>query len=196
MRNTTEADCSARAGLFGSSGFDVICTVARRSLTHRFRGMPTDAIQDAVQEAACKLYEKGMLRSDMNQRIVYSWIYTTASRELGHALRRIMRNHTGMTVTPAAVDSRAESGPEVYDAGATPPCEFLHDILTYRALIGNLSRNLAEAMQLHMEGYTADEIAGRVGCSRAAAYKRIQRAYFELKEMWRKEESRMQALLA
>lgn len=196
MRNTTEADCSARAGLFGTSGFDVICTVARRSLTHRYRGMPTDAIHDAVQEAACKLYEKGMLRSDMNQRIVYSWIYTTASRELGHALRRIMRSHTGMAVSLGLVDSQSEQTPDADDAAATAPCDLLHDILTYRALIGSLSRNLAEAMQLHMEGYTADEIAGRVGCSRAAAYKRVQRAYFELKEMWRKEESRTQALLA
>lgn len=198
MRNNAEAHCSTyRSALLDSSSFEVICTVARRSLLCRYRGVPTDIIQDAVQEAACKLYEQNGLRSEVNPRTVYSWMFTTASRELGHTLRRYWRNTAAAIEADASGTVAAFSGLRTREQQTANDSmsDELTDQMTCSALLSYLSDSLAEAVRLHFEGYTAEEIAQRLGCTRAAAYKRVQRACYELRELWKKEECRADAMV-
>lgn len=183
--------------LLDAPALEIICAVVRRSLFHRFRGVPPDAINDAVQEAACKLYEQREMRSEVNPRTVYSWIHTTASRELGHALKRLGRIKGVAEVAVAGtVSLRTTPGVNGNGTSSEDSGEYLNDLLTYDALLGHLSNSLASAVQLHFEGYTAEEIAGLLGCSRAAAYKRVQRGCVELRELWQKEEGRVRELIA
>ncbi|MBS1911529.1 MAG: hypothetical protein JST22_06055 [Bacteroidetes bacterium] len=196
MQYSVEADYQVpQTVLLDTTSFEIICAVARRSLVHRFRGVSLDSIRDAVQEAVCRLYEHRPMRSEINPRTIYSWIYTTASRELAHALKRLVRvretveahDQEGTSLTSS------QTGLRYGDVGAEP-AEELNDLLTYNALLSYLSNNLAEAVQLHFEGYTADEIAIQLGCSRAAAYKRVQRGCVEMRELWQQEEWRVATL--
>lgn len=178
---------------------EIICAVVRRSLLYRYRNVSAELIRDAVQEAACRFYEQGTLRAEVNSRTAYAWIMTAATRELGHMMRNEGRFvlFSGAQEVPRATifDTIQEKGREGDLAGVETPSDQLADMLTYYTLLGELSQNLAEAVQLHAEGYTADEIAAHVGCTRAAAYKRVQRGCTELRELWRKEEGKVDDLI-
>ena len=179
---------------------DIICSVVRRTLTYRFRNVSQEFIYDAVQEAACRFYEQGNFRAEVNSRTAYSWILTAASRELGHLLR-----HEGRFVLLSGMndyqkstnpDPSGEGTKENEVAMTSGPGDQWTDTLTYNMLLDCLSHNLAEAVQLHFEGYTADEIAQHMGCTKAAAYKRVQRGCTELRQLWMEEEVRVNQLSA
>ncbi len=197
MPNSTEPDCTELTLSYcGTPSLDLVCAVVRRTLIHRYRGVPMDIVHDAVQEAACKLCERGRLRSEVNQRTVYSWIYTTASRELGHTLRRLTRTIGLQAWAGTYGGAERDRVIELAAIATGGNGEGLNDLLTYNTLLDSISRNLAEAVQLHVEGYTADEIAAQLGCTRAAAYKRVQRGCFELRALWHQEEVRVAGLIA
>lgn len=178
---------------------EIICAVVRRSLLFRYRNVSAELIRDAVQEAACRFYEQGKLRAEVNSRTVYAWILTSATRELGHMLRNEGRFvlFSGAHDYPKGTifDTIQDIGRDIELVGVEAPSDQLADMLTYYTLLGELSQNLAEAVQLHAEGYTADEIAAHVGCTRAAAYKRVQRGCTELRELWQKEEGRVDDMI-
>jgi DNA-directed RNA polymerase specialized sigma24 family protein len=191
---------NARIASLDNPALEIICAVVRRSLMYRYRNVSSEFIRDAVQEAACRFYEQGALRAEINSRTAYAWMLTVAARELGHILRNegrfVLFSGAGDNARSSAVDTVHEAGRDEDLAASDVPSEQLSDALTYHMLLGNLSRNLAEAVQLHAEGYTADEIAAHVGCTRAAAYKRVQRGCTELRQLWREEEIRIQQLVA
>ena len=180
------------------STLEIICIVVCRTLSSRYRSVDSDFIRDAVQEAACRFYEQGSLRSEINARTAYSWILTAATRELTHILR-----YEGRFVV---LDEEEETSAISFclhemllaDSSGRPigTRESLTDIMTCYALLECIPQDLAEAVRLHSEGYTAEEIAVHVGCTEAAAYKRIQRGRIELRQLWRDEESRVQRMLA
>lgn len=186
----SEAVCGNNDESLDTPTLKVICTVTRRTLASRYHNVAQELIHDAVQEAACKFYEQSSLRAQVTPRIAYTWILTTATRELSHTLRYESR----FVLLPELdeqsdyVVSTASSRVHVERFGAVASRESLTDILTYHALLGKLSGALAEAVQLHSEGYTAGEIAQRVGCTEAAAYKRVQRGCTVLQQLWREEE--------
>ncbi len=176
---------------------NLICLVVRRTLSSRYRDVAEDFIRDAVQEAACKFYEQGDLRSEVNSRTAYAWIFTAATRELTHMLR-----YEGRFVLLEEDREQPKSCPEADQGGdasgerRATGRETLTDLMTCYALLDRLPDELAEAVRLHSEGYTAIEIALHVGCTEAAAYKRIQRGRLGLRQLWRDEEVRVQRLTA
>lgn len=190
----------SRMAALDNPALDIICAVVRRSLAYRYRNVSSEFIRDAVQEAACRFYEQGVMRAEINSRIAYAWIQTAAARELGHILRNEGRFvlFSGAQDHPrsAFADVMQETGREEEPSPGDAPSDQLADAITYQMLLENLSHNLAEAVQLHAEGYTADEIAAHVGCTRAAAYKRVQRGCTELRQLWREEEIRVQQLVS
>jgi DNA-directed RNA polymerase specialized sigma24 family protein len=179
---------------------EIICAVVRRSLAYRYRSVSSEYIRDAVQEAACKFYEQGQLRAEINSRTAYAWILTAAARELGHILRNEGRFVLFSCVQErrhaSSFDVLQEVGREEEPVAGELPGDQLSDAITYHMLLESLSQNLAVAVRLHAEGYTADEIAAHLGCTRAAAYKRVQRGCTELRQLWREEEIRVQHLVS
>jgi DNA-directed RNA polymerase specialized sigma24 family protein len=190
----------SRFASLDNPALDIICAVVRRSLMYRYRNVSSEFIRDAVQEAACRFYEQGKMRAEINSRTAYAWILTAAARELGHILRNEGRFvlFSGVQEHPKSsiFDAIHEMGKDDDLPLGDAPSDQLADTITYNMLLANLSHNLAEAVQLHAEGYTADEIAAHVGCTRAAAYKRVQRGCTELRQLWREEEIRVQQLVS
>jgi RNA polymerase sigma factor (sigma-70 family) len=162
-----------------------VCHVVRRTLTWQYRTASYELIVDAVQEAACKYCEQDRLRAEVNRRTIYTWVLTTARHELSHALRREDR---------FASESALESMPDG-DRPAGGSDEPFVDDLTFEALFEGLSPILAEAVRMHFDGFTAQEIARDIGCTEAAAHKRVQWGCRELRWLWSQEETRLDRLL-
>jgi|GEM_PF-3568830 len=190
LQGPPDVSCESNEEFLDPPTLDLVCTVTRRTLASRYPKVALELIHDAVQEAACKFYEQDSLRAAITPRIAYTWILTTATRELSHILR-----YESRFVLLPEFDEQAEYVMAAGGGGRDPgrfnypvSRESLTDILTYYALLGCLSYTLAEAVRLHSEGYTAYEIAQRVGCTEAAAYKRVQRGCTVLQQLWREEE--------
>lgn len=187
------ADCEGcRITPLDRATLEIICLVVRRTLCSRYRAAGEDFIRDAVQEAACKFYEQGNLRSEVNARTTYAWILTAATRELVH----IVRYEGRFVLLEEDGEHPKSSGDEALRRGLAGGRETLTDRMTCHALLDDLPEELAEAMRLHSEGYTALEIARHVGCTEAAAYKRIQRGRLGLRQLWQDEEIRVRRLSA
>lgn len=174
-----------RLNQLDSSALEHVCNVVRRTLVWQYRTATLETIGDAVQEAACRYCEQDSLRAEVNVRTIYVWVLTVARHELSRALRREDWFAPG-SVSEGSADQ--ESAVEISD-------DRFDDDLTCRALLDRISPTLAEAVRMHFDGFTAQEIALHIGCTEAAAHKRVQRGCRELRRLWRQEEMRVRHLL-
>jgi RNA polymerase sigma factor (sigma-70 family) len=154
----------------------VICPVIERRLAHRLAlaGADRAALHDHVQEVLVHLLERDaavLRRWDPARGMLEPYVAKVAENLLISRLRR--------RPPPSPSD---ELDSEV-DASATPEQGAGFSLLVLR-LFREMSESDAELFRaVYLEECSPEEAAGRLGISREAAHKRIQRLRVRLAEM-------------
>ena len=138
-------------------------------LCSRYAKSDCDLCADLVQEVSIALWERyGQLRPGSSFFVERRWVNLNTRSVLGHLHRR------GKVVTVPISREMAERIAAEQDTGG----ELVEELATA------LSDKERAILQLRRDGYTADEIADRMGMTRPAVYQSVYRMVNKLKQTY------------
>jgi RNA polymerase sigma-70 factor (ECF subfamily) len=166
---------------------DLVLRYEQRVYNHCLR-MVNDEVEsyDLTQEVFLKVFRK--IKNYEHTYAFYTWLYRITVNCCIDYLRRKRRHIQGVSLTSAGTDESGESGREqdIPDSSFVPDDVLLNrelDQVLHRA-IGQLSEKLRAIIILkEVEGFSYEEIAEVLGCSRGTVKSRLFRARERLKEL-------------
>lgn len=141
---------------------------------------------DLTQEVFLKVFRK--IKNYEHTYSFYTWLYRITVNCCIDFLRRKRRHIQSVSLSSSALDDGAEQGKEqdVPDTTFVPDTAMLNRELdeVLQGAIGQLSEKLRSIIILkEVEGFSYEEIADVLGCSRGTVKSRLFRARERLKEL-------------
>ncbi|HUJ74442.1 MAG TPA: sigma-70 family RNA polymerase sigma factor [bacterium] len=142
--------------------------------------------QDLTQEVFLKVYRN--IRNYEHTYAFYTWLYRITVNCCIDYLRKKRRHAQEVSLTPPADDDPGEAGREhsIPDETFVPDKQYLNRELSsvLNQAIGQLSEKLRAIIVLkEIEGFSYEEIAEILNCSRGTVKSRLFRARERLKEL-------------
>jgi RNA polymerase sigma-70 factor, ECF subfamily len=186
LRKDDELIASFKAG--DHSAFqELVLKYEQRVYNHCLR-MVSDEVEsyDLTQEVFLKVFRK--IKNYEHTYSFYTWLYRITVNCCIDYLRRKRRHIQGVSLSAGGADDPSENGREqdIPDSTFMPDTTLLNRELdeVLRGAIAQLSEKLRSIIILkEVEGFSYEEIAEVLGCSRGTVKSRLFRARERLKEL-------------
>lgn len=166
---------------------ELVLKYEQRVYNHCLR-MVNDEVEsyDLTQEVFLKVFRK--IKNYEHTYAFYTWLYRITVNCCIDYMRRKRRHIQGVSLSGGQSDDAADAGREqdIPDDTFVPDTALLNQELdeVLRAAIGQLSEKLRSIIILkEVEGFSYEEIADVLGCSRGTVKSRLFRARERLKEL-------------